>query len=225
MSVDTSGHSGPGASGHLMLDPIQAVLVAVGSDTDGLSSAEAARRLAETGPNTLSAPPRASFLAALGRQLAHPLALLLWVAAGLALAVVPAAFAYRLPAGPPAADLAPLLCGGIIGYRALLRAQVPPAGTLVPVALEALGHGGALALAGIHMSDVPPLDYQRHLFLERDLRTVTSNTRRDGEELLALAERLGVRTHVTTYGFDQVDLALRDLAAGRLSGSAVVATG
>ncbi|CAI9407667.1 putative alcohol dehydrogenase AdhA [Nocardioides sp. T2.26MG-1] len=205
------------------------------------------------------------------------------------LAVVPAAYAYRMPAGLSPADAAPLLCAGIIGYRALHRANLPPggrlglygfgssahvtaqialaqgaelyvmtrgeaaralarelgaawvgdasdrspvpldsaivfapAGPLVPVALEALDRGGTLALAGIHMSDVPTLDYQRHLFLERDLRTVTSNTRRDGEELLALADRLGVRAHVRTYGFDEVDRALSDLATGDVSGSAVV---
>jgi propanol-preferring alcohol dehydrogenase len=97
-----------------------------------------------------------------------------------------------------------------------------PAGDLVPVALEALTRGGTLALAGIHMSEVPPLDYERHLFLERDLRTVTSNTRRDGEELLRLAERLRVRAHVTRYAFDETDRALADLSAGRFSGSAVV---
>jgi propanol-preferring alcohol dehydrogenase len=206
-------------------------------------------------------------------------------------AVVPAAFAYRLPELLDPAAVAPLLCAGIIGYRSLVRAALPPggrlgiygfgssahitaqvalaqgaelfvmtrgaasrelarelgavwvggpedeppvpldsaivfapAGPLVPVALAALDRGGTLALAGIHMSEVPPLEYQRHLFLERDLRTVTSNTRRDGEELLALSARLGVRAHVTTYPPDAVDQALRDLAADALAGSAVVTT-
>jgi len=204
-------------------------------------------------------------------------------------AVVPAAFAYRLPQGYDDVHAAPLLCSGIIGYRALRRAALPPAGrlgiygfgssahitaqialaegaelyvmtrgegnrklaekvgatwvggeaerppvplnsaivfapagTLVPVALEALDRGGTLALAGIHMSDVPPMDYQRHLFLERDLRTVTSNTRHDGEELLHLAGRLGVHVMATVYPFTEVDRALADLAAGHVSGSAVV---
>ena len=99
-----------------------------------------------------------------------------------------------------------------------------PAGELVPVALAALDRGGTLALAGIHMTDIPRLEYQRHLFLERDLRTVTANTRRDGEELLSLAARLGVRAHVTPYPFTDVDTALRDLANGALSGSAVITT-
>jgi len=204
-------------------------------------------------------------------------------------AVVPAAFAYRLPEGYDDGRVAPLLCAGIIGYRALRRAALPPggrlgiygfgssahltaqialaqgaevfvmtrgegnralarelgaayvgeaadrppvpldsaivfapAGELVPTALEALDRGGTLALAGIHMSDIPALDYQRHLFNERDLRTVTSNTRRDGEELLQLAARLEVAVHTTRYPFDQTDRALADLAGGRVSGSAVV---
>ena len=203
--------------------------------------------------------------------------------------LAPAAYAYHLPDAASAAETAPLLCAGIIGYRALLRARVPaagrlgiygfgssahltaqialaqgaelyvmtrgaenrelarslgatwvgdaeavppvrldsaivfaPAGTLVPVALEALERGGTLSLAGIYMSDVPTLAYERHLFLERDVRTVTSNTRRDGEELLGLAARLGVRPHVMTYPFEQADRALRDLAAGRTSGSALL---
>ncbi|MFC4783819.1 zinc-dependent alcohol dehydrogenase family protein [Nocardioides sp. MAHUQ-72] len=205
------------------------------------------------------------------------------------LAVVPEAFAYRLPEEYDDVHVAPLLCAGIIGYRALRRAAVPPggrlgiygfgssahitaqialaqgaelyvmsrgegnrrlaeevgaawiggeveappvpldsaivfapAGTLVPVALAALDRGGTLALAGIHMSGVPALDHDRHLFRERDLRTVTSNTRRDGEELLRLAGRLGVRVHATAYPFDEADRALADLAAGRVSGSVVV---
>ena len=202
---------------------------------------------------------------------------------------VPAAYAYRLPEGPPDEQLAPLLCAGIIGYRALRRAALPPggrlgiygfgssahitaqlamaegaevhvltrgagnralaeelgaasvgaadasppvpldsailfapAGELVPVALAALDRGGTLAVAGIHLSDVPPLDYERHLFYERDLRSVTSNTRQDGTELLALASRVGVRVHTTAYDFADTGRALQDLAAGRVSGSAVV---
>lgn len=204
-------------------------------------------------------------------------------------ATVPAAYAYRLPRRYDDEHVAPLLCAGIIGYRALRRSNLPPAGRLgiygfgssahitaqiarssgaeiyvmtrgaanrelatslgaawvgdavaeppvrldsaivfapagelVPHALAALTRGGTLALAGIHMSDVPALDYQRHLFLERDLRTVTSNTRRDGEELLALSARVDLTVHVTPYGFDRADEALDDLAVGRLAGSAVL---
>ncbi len=204
-------------------------------------------------------------------------------------AVAPAAYVYALPGGFTDLQVAPLLCAGIIGYRALHRAQLPPggrlgiygfgasahltaqialaqgaelhvltrgagaralalelgaasagaahdrppvpldaaiifapAGDLVPLALEALEQGGTLALAGIHLSDVPVLDYQRHLFRERTLTSVTANTRRDGEELLRLAAALDVEAHVTTYPFARADAALEDLAAGRLTGAAVV---
>jgi propanol-preferring alcohol dehydrogenase len=206
-------------------------------------------------------------------------------------AVVPAAYAYRLPEGLADTQAAPLLCAGIIGYRALRRAELPPggrlgiygfgssahitaqvarasgaevyvmtrgrdsqelarrlgavwvggpsdapprpldsaivfapAGDLVPPALEALDRGGTLALAGIHMSAVPSLDYGRHLFLEKNVRSVTSNTRADGEALLRLAGRLSIEVHATSYPFDEVDRALEDLAGGRVSGSLVVTT-
>jgi propanol-preferring alcohol dehydrogenase len=205
-------------------------------------------------------------------------------------AVVPEAYAYALPAGLEDAQAAPLLCSGIIGYRALRRAALPPGGRLgiygfgasahltaqlalaegaevhvltreakaqelalelgaasargaydappvpldsailfapvgdvVPVALAALDQGGTLAVAGIHLSDVPTLSYDAHLFRERTLTSVTANTRSDGEELLTLAERLGVRATVTTYAFDEADVALDDLAEGRLTGAAVLA--
>jgi propanol-preferring alcohol dehydrogenase len=204
-------------------------------------------------------------------------------------AVAPAAYTYRLPDGLDDVQAAPLLCSGIIGYRALRRAQVPPGGRLgiygfggsahltaqlavaqgaevhvmtrgreardlalalgaasaqeayaappvpldsailfapvgdlVPVALAALGRGGTLAVAGIHLTDVPVLDYDRHLFRERTLTSVTANTRADGEELLTLAGRLGVQATVTTYAFGETDVALDDLATGRLTGAAVV---
>jgi propanol-preferring alcohol dehydrogenase len=92
----------------------------------------------------------------------------------------------------------------------------------VPVALAALDPGGTLAIAGIHLSQVPPLDYQRHLFQERQLRSVTANTREDGRELLAHAagHRLAVTT--TPYPLDAADRALADLAGGRVSGAAVL---
>ena len=97
-----------------------------------------------------------------------------------------------------------------------------PAGELVPVALRSLERGGTAALAGIHLSEVPAMTYAEHLFLERDLRTVTSNTRRDGEELLRLATRLRVLAHTTTYPLDAADRALADLAGGRVGGSVVL---
>ena len=75
-------------------------------------------------------------------------------------------------------------------------------------ALEALDRGGTLALAGIHLTDVPTLNYQRHLFQERQVRSVTANTRSDGEELLALADRLPLQIHTTPYDLDEADRAL-----------------
>ena len=207
-------------------------------------------------------------------------------------AVVPEAYAYRLPAGFASREAAPLLCSGIIGYRALLRSAVPPGGRLglygfgasahltaqlaiaqgvevhvltrgeksrrlalelgatsagdaydappvpldaailfapvgdlVPPALEALDQGGTLAIAGIHLSDVPGLDYQRHLFRERTLTSVTANTRRDGEELLALAKALDIQPRTASYAFEDADRALVDLARGDLAGAAVLEIG
>lgn len=204
-------------------------------------------------------------------------------------AVIDEAFAYRLPELFDDTTAAPLLCAGIIGYRALRRAELPeggrlgiygfgasahlaaqvalaggatlhvmtrspdaralalalgaasaqgaadpppepldaailfaPVGTLVPPALEALAPGGTLAVAGIHLSDIPALDYQRHLFAERTLRSVTANTRRDGEEFLALAARIGIAVTTTDYPFAQADRALADLASDRVEGAAVL---
>ncbi|WP_281416533.1 zinc-dependent alcohol dehydrogenase family protein [Actinocrinis puniceicyclus] len=204
-------------------------------------------------------------------------------------ATVDADYAYRLPKQPPAEELAPLLCAGIIGYRALKRAELPPdgrlgiygfgasahltaqlaidagatvhvltrsaearrlaldlgaasaagaydappepldaailfapVGDLVPVALAALDRGGTLAIAGIHLSDIPSLDYDRHLFQERSIRSVTANTREDGRELLAAAESARPRIAVTRYALAQADRALTDLAADRVTGVAVL---
>jgi propanol-preferring alcohol dehydrogenase len=79
-----------------------------------------------------------------------------------------------------------------------------------------------LSIAGIHLSDIPPLDYQRHLFQERQLRSVTANTRADGEAFLRLAAEIPIRPTVTPYPFDAVDRALLDLAEDRVEGAAVV---
>jgi alcohol dehydrogenase, propanol-preferring len=98
-----------------------------------------------------------------------------------------------------------------------------PAGELVPVALQALKSGGTVAVAGIRLSDIPELNYERDLFRERDLRSVTSNTRRDGEELFRLASRLSIVAHTTVVPFGEVDRALSDLAHGRAAGSLVMA--
>lgn len=204
------------------------------------------------------------------------------------LVTVPEAFAYRVPSLMDPAVLAPLLCAGIIGYRALRRAGVPaggrlglygfgssahltaqiaraagdeihvmsrgrqnralaaqmgvasvsdaageppvkldaaivfaPAGELVPLALRATERGGTVVLAGIHMTDVPSLDYTRDLFLERDLRTVTANTRADGDAFLRLAERLHLTPQTTRYPFERLGDAVDDLRAGRAMGSLV----
>ncbi len=202
---------------------------------------------------------------------------------------VPAAFAYRLPADVDDVELAPLLCAGIIGYRALLRASLPrsgrlglygfgdsahlcaqlalaqgatvhaltrgeaaqrlalelgaasargaydsppepldsailfaPVGDLVPVAMRALDRGGVLSVAGIHLTDVPALNYEHELFYEKELRSVTSNTRHDGREFLALAARYHVRATTHVYPLAQAQQALQDLKAGRFDGAAVL---
>ncbi|MFD8596768.1 zinc-binding alcohol dehydrogenase family protein [Kitasatospora sp. NPDC059646] len=200
-----------------------------------------------------------------------------------------ARFAYRLPEGPPAEELAPLLCAGIIGHRALERAELPeggllgiygfgasahltaqvalargarlavftrgaaarglarelgagfagdsydpppepldaailfaPAGELVPVALAALDRGGTLAVAGIHLTDIPVLNYRQHLFQERSLRSVTANTRADGRAFLAEAARVRPTVRVVRYPLRRADAALADLAADRVTGVAVL---
>jgi len=99
-----------------------------------------------------------------------------------------------------------------------------PAGEIVPVALESLDRGGILSLAGIHMSTIPPLDYERHLFQERQIRSVTANTRRDGQQFLDLAATIDLQVVTTSYEFGAADAALEDLAADRVDGAAVLVT-
>lgn len=199
------------------------------------------------------------------------------------------AYVYALPDAIDDEQAAPLLCAGIIGYRALRTTGLPPggrlgiygfggsahlaaqialhegarvhvmtrgernrrlaeqlgvdsvqgstdappekldgaivfapAGEIVPPALSALDRGGTLAVAGIYLSQIPPLDYDRTLFQERALRSVTANTRADGEQFLRLAERFGIRA--TTHGYPMSDAprALTDLAHGRFDGAAVL---
>ncbi|WP_018500465.1 zinc-binding alcohol dehydrogenase family protein [Parafrankia discariae] len=204
-------------------------------------------------------------------------------------AVVAAEYAYRLPAGYSDGELAPLLCAGIVGYRALLRAELPPGGRLgvygfgasahlaaqvaiaqgatvhvmtrsararrlalelgaasatgaydsppepldgavlfapvgdlVPVALAALDRGGTLSIAGIHLTDVPVLNYQRHLFQERSVRSTTANTRADGREFLEIAGRHRLAVTTTPYPLTAADQALEDLARDRVDGAAVL---
>ncbi len=90
------------------------------------------------------------------------------------------------------------------------------------MALRALDRGGVLAVAGIHLTDIPALRYERELFYERELRSVTANTRADAREFLALAARYGVRATTHTYPLSRADQALRDLKAGRFDGAAVL---
>ena len=98
-----------------------------------------------------------------------------------------------------------------------------PAGEIVPAALQALDRGGTLAIAGIHLTDIPSLRYADHLFQERQIRSVTANTRRDGEDFLALADSIDLRVETVRYPLEQADAALRDLAHDRFTGAAVIA--
>jgi len=97
-----------------------------------------------------------------------------------------------------------------------------PAGELVPVALRQLAAGGTLAVGGIWVSDIPPLNYQAELFDERKLRSVTANTRQDGEEFLALTDRFGIRARTVGYPMADAPRALADLAHGSFAGAAVL---
>ncbi|HJT22865.1 MAG TPA: zinc-dependent alcohol dehydrogenase family protein [Nitrospira sp.] len=204
-------------------------------------------------------------------------------------ALVSERFAYPIPSAFSDEEAAPLLCAGIIGYRALrlsgiqpgqrlglygfgasahiaiqiarhwgcevyvcsLRAEhqrlarelgarwvggaaeqppVPlhgaimfaPAGELVPPALRALDRGGTLALAGIHMSQVPPLEYDRDLFGERVLRSVTANTKQDGEDLLREAAAIPIRPRTQSFRLEEANQALQALKAGTIQGAGVL---
>ncbi|MDX2166380.1 MAG: zinc-dependent alcohol dehydrogenase family protein [Deltaproteobacteria bacterium] len=198
-------------------------------------------------------------------------------------------FAYVLPDAIGDAEAAPLLCAGIIGYRALRRANLrpggrvglygfgasahiaiqvarhlgcrvfvmtrearhrrlaaslgaewtgaaadappepldsavlfAPAGELVLPALAALDRGGTLALAGIHLSAIPPLDYQRHLFQERTLQSVTANTRQDGIELLRLAAEIPIRPRTVPFDLADANQALQQLKYDGFEGAGVL---
>lgn len=204
-------------------------------------------------------------------------------------AVVPEEFAYLLPPGFADEEAAPLLCAGIIGYRALRRADLPPggrlalygfgssahiviqlalhrgcevfvctrgeshramalsmgaawtgedpaampvradsailfapAGELVPPALRALKKGGTLSLAGIHMSDIPAMKYEECLFHEKNVRSVTANTRRDGEELLREAARIPIRPRVALFPLEKANEALLMLKRDEIRGTGVL---
>jgi propanol-preferring alcohol dehydrogenase len=113
-----------------------------------------------------------------------------------------------------ATDAPPELLDGAILFA--------PAGELVPVALRALAPGATLAVAGIWLSDIPTLNYEDELFHERRLRSVTANTRRDGEEFLTLAARFDISATTVAYPMSEARTALTDLAHGRFGGAAVL---
>jgi len=100
-----------------------------------------------------------------------------------------------------------------------------PAGELVPPALAALKAGGTLALAGIHMSPIPPLEYDRHLFHEKNVHSVTANTRDDGHSLIAEAAAIPIMPRTTTYALSDANRALQDLKADRINGTGVLVVG
>jgi propanol-preferring alcohol dehydrogenase len=204
-------------------------------------------------------------------------------------AIVREDFAYALPSSIDDEHAAPLLCAGIIGFRAIKRAGVQPgdtvglygfgaaahlalqvlkdwgcrvfvmsrggihrdfaiqlgadwigeasekppalldaailfapAGNLVPIIMESVGRGGVLAIAGIHLSDIPPLNYERHVFYEREIRSVTANTRADGEEFLRIAGAIPVRSTTVAMPLEQANRALQMLKHDELRGAAVL---
>ena len=204
-------------------------------------------------------------------------------------AVVSEAWAYEIPDVFSDVEAAPLLCAGIIGYRTLLRSNLPkggslaifgfgssahitvqiakswgasvyvstrgakhqgfaknfgaawvgdtfdlppvavdsaivfaPAGEIVPAALRAVKKGGTVALAGIHMSDIPAMSYEAHLFHEKNLRSVEANTRADGEALLKEAAKIHLRPETTLFPLGEANEALRRLKDGEINGTAVL---
>lgn len=204
-------------------------------------------------------------------------------------AVVREDYAYALPDNIDDEHAAPLLCAGIIGFRAIKRAGVvagatvglygfgasahlaiqvlkhwncrvfvmsrggihrelaeelganwvgdaterppapldaailfAPAGDLVPAVMRALDRGGILAIAGIYLSAIPPLDYARELFNEREIRSVTANTRADGEEFLRIAGEIPIRTFTVGMPLQEANRALTMLKHDELRGAAVL---
>jgi propanol-preferring alcohol dehydrogenase len=96
-----------------------------------------------------------------------------------------------------------------------------PVGALVPLGLKAVAPGGLVVCAGIHMSEIPSFPYEL-LWKERQIRSVANLTRRDGEEFLALAPRVPVRTTVQTFALHEANEALSRLRSGRIEGAAVL---
>jgi propanol-preferring alcohol dehydrogenase len=98
-----------------------------------------------------------------------------------------------------------------------------PAGSTVLNGLRTLEKGGIHALAGIHMSSIPELDYEKHLYHEKTLRSVANATREDGEDLLRIAAEIPVKTTIQTFPLEEANTTLRLLKAGRIDGAAVLA--
>jgi propanol-preferring alcohol dehydrogenase len=203
--------------------------------------------------------------------------------------VVSQDFAYPIPEGFSDGQAAPLLCAGIIGYRALRLSEIKPkgrlglygfgasahvaiqvamhwgcevlvftrskdhqklaedlgavwtgtskdqaprkldsaiifapAGELVLDALKALGRGGTLALAGIYMTPIPRMDYAKHLYWEKTVRSVANSTREDGEELLKLAAEIPIRTTVTGFPLKDANRSLQLLKQSKVDGAGVL---
>ncbi len=204
-------------------------------------------------------------------------------------AVIREDFAYALPGRIDDEHVAPLLCAGIIGFRAIRRAAIvpgatvglygfggsahlalqvlkhwgcrvfvmsrggihrefarklgadwigdalapppapldaailfAPAGDLVPHVLRSLDRGGILSIAGIYLSAIPSLEYDRDLFDERELRSVTANTRADGEEFLRIAAEIPIESATVGMRFDEANRALAMLKHDELRGAAVL---
>jgi propanol-preferring alcohol dehydrogenase len=97
-----------------------------------------------------------------------------------------------------------------------------PAGEIVIPALRALDRGGTVALAGIHMTPIPSIDYDRELFGERTIRSVTANTKQDGEELLREAAAIPIRSHTQRFALEEANQALQAIKAGTVKGAAVL---
>jgi propanol-preferring alcohol dehydrogenase len=96
-----------------------------------------------------------------------------------------------------------------------------PAGELVIAALRGLRRGGTVALGGIHMSPIPPIDYGL-LYQERAIRSVANNTRADGEDFLRIAAEIPIHTEVREFGLEQANEALMTLKSGGIRGAAVL---
>lgn len=203
--------------------------------------------------------------------------------------VVSEDFAYYIPEVIPDVEAAPLLCAGVIGFRALKLSEIKrgerlglfgfgasahiviqiakhwgcqvyvftrseehrklakelgavwvggsedsppskvqsaiifaPAGKLVLDALRILEKGGTLALAGIYMSPIPEMDYQKHLYYEKTVRSVANSTRRDAEDLIKLAVEIPIHTEVQLFAFEKANHALSLLKQGKIQGAGVL---